>query len=207
MKVGLSCFKKVHESLAKQMPRVLGRTVCRVGARRLLNKALQMHKEHAGYLLNSIRSIKSIQITQTEDFGKGCHSMSSEPYVYDSAYQPVKRVTPIPINEAGQCVIASEMHTEIEGTHTNRINWQCSSECKPTSDEEVDAILALKAAFESSIEHRHQGQTGQWCSWYCSALEHVIVQFDHMNEPYNVEMVESRFMVMKNFYVYRKLFH
>ena len=148
----IKAFKKVHKSLAKQMPRVLGRTVCRLGARRLLNKALQMRKEHAGYLLNSIRSIKSIQITQREDFGKGCHSMSSEPYFYDSAYQPVKRVTPIPINEAGQCVIASEMHTETEGTHTNRINWECSSECKPTSDEEVDAIFALKAAFESPIE-------------------------------------------------------
>ena len=32
------------------------------------------------------------------------------------------------------------------------------------------------------------------------------VQFDHMNEPYKVEMVKSRFMVMKNFYVYRKQF-
>ena len=69
-----------------------------------------------------------------------------------SSYQPVKRVTPIPINEAGKCVIASEMHTETEGTHINRRNWECSRECKPTSDEEVDAILALKAAFESSIE-------------------------------------------------------
>ena len=34
-------------------------------------------------------------------------------------------------------------------------------------------------------------------------FEHVTVQFDHMNEPYKVEMVKSRFMVMKNFYVYR----
>ena len=35
-------------------------------------------------------------------------------------------------------------------------------------------------------------------------VNHVTVQFDHMSEPYNVEMVKSRFMVMKNFYVYRK---
>ena len=32
----------------------------------------------------------------------------------------------------------------------------------------------------------------------------MTVQFDHMSEPYNVEMVKSRFVVMKNFYVYRK---
>ena len=34
-------------------------------------------------------------------------------------------------------------------------------------------------------------------------FEHVTVQFDNMNESYKVEMV---FMVMKNFYVYRKQF-
>ena len=37
-------------------------------------------------------------------------------------------------------------------------------------------------------------------------VKHVIVQFDHISEPYNVEKVKSRFMVMKNFYVYRKQF-
>ena len=38
------------------------------------------------------------------------------------------------------------------------------------------------------------------------AVNHVAVQFDHIVEPYNVEMVKSRFMVMRNFYVYRKQF-
>ena len=37
-------------------------------------------------------------------------------------------------------------------------------------------------------------------------VKHVTVQFDHISEPYNVEKVKSRFMVMKNFYVYRKPF-
>ena len=35
-------------------------------------------------------------------------------------------------------------------------------------------------------------------------INHVTVRFDHVTEPYNVEKVKSRFMVMKNFYVYRK---
>ena len=34
----------------------------------------------------------------------------------------------------------------------------------------------------------------------------MTVQFDHMSEPYNVEMVISKFMVLKNFYVDRKQF-
>ena len=36
------------------------------------------------------------------------------------------------------------------------------------------------------------------------AKRHVSVQFDHMTEPHNIEMVKCKFMVMKNFYVYRK---
>ena len=34
----------------------------------------------------------------------------------------------------------------------------------------------------------------------------VKVKFDHMSDPYDVERVQSRFMVMKNFYVYREQF-
>ena len=146
-------FKRLHESVARRIPRVLARTVCRLAARKLLNKALQMRKEHVGYLLKSIRSIKSIQITQREDFGKGCHSVSFEPYFYDSAYQPVKRDSPIPINEAGQCVITNEIPTD---SVKEAKKWLCSSECKPLTDTEVDAILALKAVFEKCIQEvRH----------------------------------------------------
>ena len=44
-------FKELHPGIVKQMPRVLGRTVCRLAARRLLNKALQLRKIHAGCML------------------------------------------------------------------------------------------------------------------------------------------------------------
>ena len=40
----------------------------------------------------------------------------------------------------------------------------------------------------------------------CITLQHVTVQFDHITQPYNIEMVKSKFMVMKNYYVYRKQF-
>ena len=77
---------------------VLQKTV----ARRLLNKALQIRKEHAGFLLKSNRFIKSLQTTEREDFGKGCHTMASEPFFYDFSYQHVKRDICIPVNEDGQ---------------------------------------------------------------------------------------------------------
>ena len=143
-------FKKLHESVAKhvRIHRVLAWTVCRLAARRMLNKTLQMRKEHVGSSLKSIRSIKSIQITQTEDFGKGCHSASSEPYSYDTSYHPVKRDSPVPINEAGQCVIANE----IPNDRNKGAQWGCSDECKPLTDTEIDSIVVLKAAFNNPIQ-------------------------------------------------------
>ena len=35
---------------------------------------------------------------------------------------------------------------------------------------------------------------------------HITVQFDGRHEPYHVEKVKSRFMVMKKMYVHRKQF-
>ena len=57
-----AAFKK-QGSLAKQMSRVLGRTVCSVAGTRLLNKALQLRKEHAGLLLKTTSMINANQIT------------------------------------------------------------------------------------------------------------------------------------------------
>ena len=36
------------------------------------------------------------------------------------------------------------------------------------------------------------------------AALHVTVQFDNVPAPCNIDKVRSRFMVMKNFYVYRR---
>ena len=110
-----------------------------------------MRQLQAGALLWSIRYIQSIPIKQREDFGISCHSMSTEPYFYDAAYCPVKIVSPIPINEDGACVVASELNPD-----GNKKRWECSTECKPLTNTEVDAILTLKEAFNGEIEEvRH----------------------------------------------------
>ena len=75
--------------------------------------------------------------------------MSNEPYFYDSSYQLVKREFPIPINEAGQCVVANEMEPE-EGSKGIKM-WQCSVECKQVTDAEVAAIVSLRTAFDAPI--------------------------------------------------------
>ena len=76
------------------MKRVTGKAVSRIAAKRLLNVALQLCKEHAGSLLKTTRTIQSMQICDRKDFRQGCHLASTEPYFYDSAHHPVKETMP-----------------------------------------------------------------------------------------------------------------
>ena len=50
----------------------------------------QLRKKHAGLLLNSIKHAKSRQLEAKSDFGKGCHTRSTEPYFYEAAYLYVR---------------------------------------------------------------------------------------------------------------------
>ena len=62
----------------------------RLAAKRLVGKSLQLRKKYAGLLLNSIKHAKSIQLEAKSDFGKGCHTRSTEPYFYEAAYLYVR---------------------------------------------------------------------------------------------------------------------
>ena len=62
----------------------------RLAAKRLVGKSLQLRKEYAGLLLNSIKHAKSIQLEAKSDFGKGCYTRSTEPYFYEAAYLYVR---------------------------------------------------------------------------------------------------------------------
>ena len=149
----MAAFKKQQKIVVKRMSRVLGRTVCKIAAKRLLNKGLHMRKQHAGSLLKSTRLVNALQIRGSEDFGVGCHTASSEPYFYDSAYQHVKRDHAIPIDENGICMVANLIKTDSETNKTNEPKkWECSSECKPLTTAEVDAIVVLKEAFEKPMQ-------------------------------------------------------
>ena len=70
------------------------------------------------------------------------------------AYQHVKGDISIPIHQDGQCVVvAKELHTDDKGAGALRKKWECSSQYKPITDTEVDAILTLKAAFDKPVWH------------------------------------------------------
>ena len=112
-----------------------------------------MHKEHAGCLLKSIRTVRSLQVKGRQDFGKGCHIMGTESYFYDSSYQLVQRDFAIPINNAGQCIVANEIEPE-EGSKGIKM-WECSCECKQLTDAEVAAIVSLSAFDAQMQDLRH----------------------------------------------------
>ena len=117
--------------------------------------------------------------------------------------------------------LTSEVHEllctdEVDQTVTSR-KWtkkaaeqleKLNSDCNMTAGLEAKLILAVGARvmLHRNIDTKAGLVNGALGIVLSITFEHVTVQFDHMNEPYKVEMVKSRFMVMKNFYVYRKQF-
>ena len=157
----------------------LSSAVVRLAAKRLVGKSLQLRKKYAGLLLNSIKYAKSIPLEAKSDFGKGCHTRSTEPYFYEAAYLYV-RDSPIPVNEEGECVVArahpesdSASHPESDsatGAGCKQVptgcaqdesdkkcrKWECSTQCKPLTLYEVDAIVSFKASFGLPVEKVRQ---------------------------------------------------
>ena len=182
---------KSIESFKKQtvVKRVTGRAVCSVAAKRLVTKALQVHKEHAGSLLKIVRTVQSIQIKGAEDFGEGCHTASTEPYFYDSAYEPVKRDYALPIDECGKCVLASEITDDDKSTKRSSkpkpMKWACTIECKKLNDDEVHAIIELKESFDQPVEEVRQAL--DVCDSDCPNLHFTKrvykVVVDHESDP------------------------
>ena len=133
------------------MSRAINQAVCKIAAKKVLNKALQVRKVHVGSLLKNIRLIKCLDIKEKEDFGKRVHSAASEPYYFDAAYQLVEIDLPIPVDVNGKCMITNIItNPDIEiKTH---LNWQCHSQCKPLTIAEVNGIVLLKEEFQKPMK-------------------------------------------------------
>ena len=74
----------------KSSTKDLGSAVVRLAAKKLVARSLQLRRKYAGFLLNTIKLVKSIQLKTRDDFGKGCHTQTTEPYFYEAAYQYVR---------------------------------------------------------------------------------------------------------------------
>ena len=83
-----------------------------------------------------------------------------------------------------------------------------NKDCNMTVGLEAKLMLAVGARVV--LRHNVDTNTGLVNGAIGTVLsirqDHIMVQFDHISEPYDVEKVKSRFIVMKNYYVYRKQF-
>ena len=131
------------------------KAMCRVAAKKLFNKALQIRREHAGSLLQAARLVQSMELTDKNEFGEGCHKASTEPFFYDSAYKLVKKEYALPIDTNGRCITAKNVCTSDEiprySAKEPPMKWECSSECKILSDSDVCTIIDLAAAFQKPM--------------------------------------------------------
>ena len=134
-------FKKLFPDHSQHISKKnLNKIVTGMATRSILNKVSYIRKQSVGGVLKSLRKIRGSEIKTKQDFGKTCHTKSSEPYFYDSAYSVTKHPV-IPIDENGKCIIAETFKIK-----NNKLGWKCTSECKPLSQFEIDAIVALKEA-------------------------------------------------------------
>ena len=68
-------FNSQHFGVGVKLSRKdLGSAVVRLATKRLIGRSLQLRRKYAGFLLNSIRYIKSITLKTQDDLGKGCHT-------------------------------------------------------------------------------------------------------------------------------------
>ncbi len=83
--------------------------------------------------------------------------------------------------------------------HLEKLNHDCNR----TAGLEAKLSLAVGARvmLRRTIDTKTGLVNGAIGTVLSIATTHVTVQFDHITEPYKVEMVKSRFMVMKNYCV------
>ena len=70
-----------------------------------------------------------LQLDGRGDFGEGIHRRSSDTYFYEASYVKEDDV---------------EVADRIDPTSQPSGEWQCNNDCKPITDDEVNAIVRLK---------------------------------------------------------------
>ena len=102
-------FKQTHESLAKGMSKTpLNKSVCRIAVQRLLESVWKKRRLTAGLLLKCVRAVNTLDLSVT-NLGEGYHTVSSEPYFYETAYTTCTHTGAIPVDVNGWCCMATEI--------------------------------------------------------------------------------------------------
>ena len=85
---------------------------------------------------------------------------------------------------------------------------KANKDCNLTAGLEAKLTLAIGARVMlcRNIDTKNGLVNGSIGSVIAMTSNSTIVKFDHIAEPYSVERVKSKLMLMKTFYVYRKQF-
>ena len=163
-------FYKQYKAYAVTLNRrQKAKVACKIAAKKFVYTILSVRKFNAGLLIKHVRSVNSQSILSREDFGNACHTVSSEPFFYDTSYRHLadssilkidkkhKKLAfikpnlnpeehfvsgPIPVDENGKA------HLFVSNVGDKVKHWSCSAMCRQISDEDVDAIVSISNLFQ-----------------------------------------------------------
>ena len=137
----MKAFKE--QPMAKRLAKISYRVACRIAARRLVHEALKKRKECAAELIKFVKIINAKSIKSRDDFGEGIHRKNScDPYFYEASYVKDDDDSDVP--------------DRIDPSSQPRDEMPCTSDCKPITDDEVNAIVRLKNAFTLPMHELRQ---------------------------------------------------
>ena len=150
-------FNKVNPCLAKKvLTRTASEAVAKICTNALVSKALSLRRIHAGLIMKGVHSINALSFSHSNvESWERYHTVGSEPYFYDSSYTPVKHIQAIPVDQHGRCVVSKEIGTS-NLMSMRPIKWQCASECRQPSKEEIEVIDTTKSLFKMSLDEIRQ---------------------------------------------------
>ena len=141
-------FKTQQSSTYEKMSKWSCRqTIALLAAQRLVNRGIQLRKQYVGALLKAVKKICELDIKTHHDFGEGVHSVSSEPYYYESAYDFDFEPGVMVADSCGQCYYKDMKYVSGKTGGT----WKCTAKCKELTQFEVDTVLEFKSYFEKSL--------------------------------------------------------
>ena len=109
-------FSKVYSTTAGSMSHaVKEKTACCLVSKKMVHDALSTRKDNVGiFFKKSARKINAIQLETEDELLQGCHTISSEPYFYDTGYKSscLKQVTVVDHDK--RCLVSQAKCPEID---------------------------------------------------------------------------------------------